>query len=77
MAESGIISFSYETSTNGRVALVELVAKDRAAFKKMLESTRQDVKVLERGKFTKEDLEQEFRQHKADFDGEKFAEGRK
>jgi len=77
MAESGIVSFSYETSTNGRVALVEIVAKDRAAFKAMIESTRQDVKVLERGKFTKEDLEREFRPHKEDFDGGKFAEGRK
>lgn len=77
MEESGILSFSFELASNGQVALVEFVAKDRSALKPILESKRTDIKVLERGKFTKEDLEREFRQHKPDFDADKFAEGRK
>jgi len=75
--DSEIIAVSYEISDDGKVALVEIAARSRAALKEILSSTRTDVRIFERGKATREEIEQEFRKHKRDFDGTKFAEGRK
>jgi hypothetical protein len=70
----GIVSFRYEVSDDGKTALVELVAPTREALKAVLESSRSGVRVFERGKATKEEIEAAFRQHKKDFDAEKFQE---
>ena len=72
-AASGIIAFSFQESDDGAYALVEVVARDRSAFKEILESQRPDVKVFEKGKDRKDDIEKEFRKHKKDFDLDSLA----
>ena len=75
--ESSIVGFSYEMSDDGNSALVELVAVDPAAFTPILEDKRADVKVFEKGKAKKEDVEKEWKKYKPKFDAEKFGrEGR-
>jgi len=73
---AGIISFTTELSDDGRVALVEIVARDRSAFAAMLADRRPDVKVFEKGKVTAADLEREFRKHKPSFSADRFVRGR-
>jgi hypothetical protein len=67
-ADSGIIAFAFQESDDGAYALVEFVARDRAAFKLILEDRQPNVKVFEKGKSKKGDVEQEFRKYKHDFD---------
>ena len=55
-------------SDNGKTALVEFVADHPDAFKEILASKDPRVKVFERGKTTKQDVEAEFRKHKPNFD---------
>jgi hypothetical protein len=75
--DSGIVGFSYDVSDDGNSALVELVAVDRAAFTPMLEDKRADVKVFEKSKAKKEDVEKEWKKYKPKFDPDKFGrEGR-
>lgn len=65
---TGIIGFAAQISDDGKYALVEFVARDREAFKEILADTRPDVKVFEKGRARKADIETEFRRHKKDFD---------
>jgi hypothetical protein len=67
-AADGIIAFTFQESDDGAYALVELVARDRAAFKAILEDRNPSVKIFEKGKHAKDDIEREFRKHKANFD---------
>jgi hypothetical protein len=67
-----ITGFSYVVSDDGRFALVEFVARDKRAFDGLMGSGRADVKVFRRGRARKEEVEQEFRKHKKDFDWERF-----
>jgi hypothetical protein len=67
-AQDGIIAFAAQVSDDGMYALVELVARDRAAFKAIFEDNRADVKIFEKGKDKKDDIEKEFRKHKKNFD---------
>lgn len=66
-AKDGIIAFTFQSSDDGQYALVELVARDRAAFKTILEDNRAGVKIFEKGKDSKDDIETEFRKHKRNF----------
>lgn len=68
----GIIAFSFQASEDGQRALVEFVARDRAAFAGILKTNRDDVKVFERGRSKREDIEKEFRKHKKDFNFERW-----
>jgi hypothetical protein len=52
-------------SDNGHFALVEFVARDRAAFRHILADRRADVKAFEKGRAKRADIEREFRTHKA------------
>ena len=51
-ARDGIIAFAYQVSDNGKTALIELVARDRAAFAAISQdmSVRHDVQFFEKGK---------------------------
>jgi len=69
---SGIVAFAFQASDDGRFALVEFVARDPAAFKSILEDRRADVKVFEKGKDRREDIENEFRKYKQRFDLDRF-----
>jgi hypothetical protein len=71
-SRDGIIAFTYQESDDGRYALVEFVALDRAAFKPILEEKRADIKVFHKGKTKRADIETEFRKFKRNFDIERF-----
>lgn len=75
VSRRGIVSYTMQESDDGRFALVEFVAFERAAFAGILAETRPEVKVFERGKARKEDVESEFRRLKANFDFDKFGGG--
>ena len=64
---AGIMAFCYVTSDDGKLALVELVARDRAAFRTILAERRAGVRVFERGATMKDDVERAFRAHKPGF----------
>jgi hypothetical protein len=66
--QSGIIAFTFRESDNGRFALVQLVARDRAAFKHIFDDHHPLVKIFEKGKDKKADIEAEFHKYKANFD---------
>ena len=69
---NGIVSFSYQVSDDGRFAIVEFVALNRAALAPILAPNQPNVKAFEKEKATKSELEAEFRKYKKDFDLEKF-----
>lgn len=71
----GIVAFTYVESDDGLRALVELVARDRAAFKGILEENRSDVKIFEKGKHKKDDIEKEFKKLRRDFDLDQLGVG--
>ena len=68
--DSGIIAYSQVISDDGKYALVEFVARDRAAFQAIL-SDRQ-IKAFEKGKHKKDDIEHELKKFKKDFDLDAF-----
>ncbi len=69
---AGIIAFTSLASDDGKFAIVELVARDRAAFKDILAANRPDVKIFEKGKVKREDVERELRRYKKDLDLDRF-----
>ena len=64
-SRTAIISFSHQVSDDGRFALVEFVAHDRQAFEAILKD--KSVKVFEKGKDKKDDIDKEFKKFKRDF----------
>ena len=64
----GIIAFSFQVSDDGNYALVEFVARDRAAFKDILADTRLTVRAFVKGVATREDIDTAFKALKKDFD---------
>ena len=76
IAASGILSFSYQLSDDGKYALVEFVALDRARFAHILTDRRPDIKVFIKGESARADIEREFRKHKPNFNANDFARGR-
>ena len=69
-SRSGIIAFSQVTSDDGRYALVEFVARDRAAFQAIFND--KSIKVFEKGKDSIADAVTELKKYKEDFDISKF-----
>jgi hypothetical protein len=63
---TGILGFTYVLSDDGQHALVEFVAKDRAAFQQILADST--VKSFLKGRDNREDIETEFKKYKKDFD---------
>jgi len=72
-SRDGIVAFSFQESDDGKLALVELVAYNREAFKDLLADTRPDVKVFIKGKHERDDIEEEFKKHKKDVNLDSFA----
>lgn len=70
-SRNGIIAFYYDITDDGKRAIVELVAVDRAAFAAILAEKRPDVKVFEPDKAKKADVDLEIKKEKKDFDIEK------
>ena len=63
---TGILAFTYVLSDDGKHALVEFVARDRAAFQQILADP--SVKSFLKGRDTRADIETEFKKYKKDFD---------
>ena len=68
-----ILSYSMQLSDDGQTALLEFVGADPEALRFITESTAQNVKVFERGKTKKEDIEEEFKKHKKAFKLDSFS----
>jgi hypothetical protein len=66
-SRQGLIGVSYILSDDENFALVEFVARDRSAFKEILEEARNGLKVFEKGKGKKADLALAWRLHKREF----------
>jgi len=67
-----LIGFSYILSDDGKSALVEFIARDRAAFADILKDERADTKVWQKHETRKDDAEKEFRKLRKDFDINSF-----
>src|SRR5437762_13320772 len=64
---NGILGFTMQLSDDRKHALVEFVARNRAAFAPLLADRRPDVKVFERGKAGRAVIEAELRKWKTGF----------
>lgn len=71
-SRNGIIGFHFDPTDDGKRAILELVATDRAAFQSILAEKRPDVKIFEPGKIRKAEAEPEIRKEKKDFDIDKL-----
>jgi hypothetical protein len=67
IARTGIIAYHAILSDDGKYALVEFVAADRAAFAEILADESLKGKVFEKGKDRRESIEREFVKHKRSF----------
>ena len=68
--QNGIIGYSYHISDDGKWAIVELVARDKAAFTAVAAAARNTpgIKTFDREKNSKEEIEFEAKKIKKDFD---------
>jgi hypothetical protein len=66
-SRDGILAFTYEQTDDGRFAIVEFVARDRAAFAEILADKSPEIKVFEKGRARKQDVEAAFRVLKPGF----------
>jgi hypothetical protein len=73
---SALLATQVWFSDDGKTALVELVAEDRSAFAQILNSRLPGVRVFERGKTTKQEVEAEFKKYKRDFNIDAVSGGR-
>jgi hypothetical protein len=69
---AGILGFSFLPSDDGRLALVEFVARDRAALAHIVNDRRPDIKVFERGRHSLAEVEAEFKRLRKNFDFRHF-----
>jgi hypothetical protein len=69
-SQTGIIAYSQQLSDDGKLALVEFVARDRAAFQAIFND--KTIKFFEKGKSKRQDIETELKKYKKDFDLNKF-----
>jgi hypothetical protein len=69
-SRTAILGYTYRPSDDGQWALVEFVARDRAAFRNILADARS--KSFLRGKATRTQVETEFRKLRKDFDLSSF-----
>lgn len=64
---SGIIAYSWQPSDDGKLAIVEFVARDRAAFRGILTAGRADVRAFVRGQRSRAEVETEVKRVRRDF----------
>ncbi len=62
---TGIIGFHFVMSDDKQHAIVEFVARDRSAFNRLLADRRPDVKVFDKGKAKRSDIEVELKKYKS------------
>ena len=67
---AGILAYSWQLADDGKSAVVEFVAQDRKAFTALLAD--KNIKVFEKKKLSKQQLETEVKKHKKDFDATKL-----
>ena len=66
-SRSGILSWSMQMTDDKNMAILHLVAADRAAFDAILNDKRPEIRVFEVGKHGKDTIEQEMKKYKKDF----------
>jgi|SRR6185312_10449409 len=71
-ARKGILAYTWRRSDDGKFALVEFVAQDKAAFKELLADTDANVKVFIKGQSTRAEIEGELKKHRKDFSLDNF-----
>jgi len=64
---TGLISYTYQISDDGKSALVEFVSVDRAGLREIVESKVPGVQIFEREKASKAAIESAFRGRKREF----------
>lgn len=67
---NGILAFSFRPTDDGKLAVVEFVARNRAAFDPIFNNTT--ILVFERGRAARADIESAIRPLRQDFDMDKF-----
>ena len=70
---SGIIAWHFEPSDDGNFALVEFVAVDKAALRRIVSANVPGVRLFDRSNSTREDVERAFKALRKNFDLTKFA----
>jgi hypothetical protein len=70
--KTGVIGMSWVLSDDGKLALVEFVARSRAAFAPVLADSNPSTKVFIKGVHKEADIRAEFLKHKANFDFSHF-----
>ena len=66
-SRTGIIAYAHQESDDGKFAIVEFVAADRAAFKEILEDLDPNIKTFVKGQANRTDIEAEFKKLKKNF----------
>jgi len=61
-----------QPSDDGKMAIIQIVAADHSAFDAILSDKRPEIRVFEIGTSKKNDIEQELKKFKKDFDLENF-----
>jgi hypothetical protein len=67
---NGILAFSFQPTDDGQLAVVEFVARNRAAFDPIFND--KTITAFEKGRATRADIESLIKQHRKDFDMDKF-----
>ena len=67
---NGIIGFTFQPSDDGKFAVVEFVARNRAAFQAILND--KTITVFEKGKAARSDVEGTIKGHRKDFNMDSF-----
>jgi hypothetical protein len=68
----GYLAWSMQTSDNGKMAIIHIVASDHHAFDSILADTRPEIRVFEIGKDKPDVIEAEMKNFKKDFSLESF-----
>jgi hypothetical protein len=61
---AGIIGFHFVMSDDKKHAIVEYVARDRSAFNRLMADRRPDVKVFDKGRAQRSEMDVELKKHK-------------
>jgi hypothetical protein len=74
LSADGVEQFQWEPSDDGKLAIVEISARDRAVFAKHALDTR-IVKTFQKGRTTRADIERELKKIKKEFTLDRFSRG--
>lgn len=71
-SRKGILAYTWRRSDDGKFALVEFVAQDKAAFKEILTDTDANVKVFVKGQNSRAEIEGELKKLRKNFSLDDF-----